>query len=186
MLKPVAAPLVNVRFKDLGLVFGGSLLVAMSAQIAIPLPWTPVPVTLQPLAVLLVGAFLGPWRGSASMFLYLLEGVAGLPVFTPIGAPGVARLLGPTGGYLISYPLAAFIIGHFADRGWTKTFRYSVPAFLLSSFVILFFGGAWMVLAGARTWSDAMTLGVLPFLPWDFLKILFAASLTSLVARKRK
>jgi biotin transport system substrate-specific component len=141
-------------------------------------------VTLQPLAVMLAGAFLGPWRGTAAMFLYLLEGAAGLPVFTPIGAPGLARLLGPTGGYLMSYPLAAFIIGVLAERGWTKTFKSAVPAFLFTSFVILFFGGAWMVLGGARTWTEALMLGVLPFLPWDILKILFAASLTSMVARK--
>ncbi|MBI4473498.1 MAG: biotin transporter BioY [Acidobacteria bacterium] len=186
MSKPVAASITGVRFQDFAFVVVGSFLVALSAQFAIPLPWTPVPVTLQPLAVLLVGAFLGPWRGAAAMFLYLLEGAAGLPVFTPMGAPGLARLLGPTGGYLMSYPFAAYLIGHFADRGWTKTFKLALPAFLLTSFVILFFGGAWMVLGGSRTLSEALMLGVLPFLPWDFLKILFAASLTSLVARKRK
>jgi len=120
------------------------------------------------------------------MFLYLLEGAAGLPVFTPIGAPGVARLIGPTGGYLMSYPLAAYLIGQFAQRGWTKTFKLAFPSFLFTSFVILFFGGAWMVLGGSRTWSEALMLGVLPFLPWDILKILFAASLTSMVARRRK
>jgi biotin transport system substrate-specific component len=143
-------------------------------------------VTLQPLAVILVGAFLGPWRGAAAMFLYLLEGAAGLPVFTPLGAPGLARLVGPTGGYLLSYPLAAYIIGHFAERGWTRTFKGALPAFALTSLVILFFGGAWLVLAGARTLPEALMLGVLPFLPWDLLKVLFAASLTSAVTRKRK
>jgi biotin transport system substrate-specific component len=143
-----------------------------------------VPVTLQPLAVMLVGALLGPWRGAAAMFLYLLEGAAGLPVFTPIGPPGVARLLGPTGGYLISYPLAAYLIGHLAARGWTKTFRSAVPAFLLTSLLILLFGVSWMVLGGSRTWHEAINLGALPFLPGDILKVFFAASLTSTLARR--
>lgn len=185
MSKPVAASLPIVRWQDLLLIIGGSLLTALSAQIAIPLPWTPVPVTLQPLAVMITGAFLGPWRGTASMFLYLMEGAAGLPVFTPMGAPGLARLMGPAGGYLMSYPLAAYLIGHFADRGWTRTFKLAFPAFLLTSFLILFFGGVWMVVGGSRTWSQAAMLGILPFLPWDLLKIFFAASLTSTVARRR-
>lgn len=159
---------------------------AISAQIAVPLPWTMVPVTLQPLAVMLVGAFLGPWRGAAAMFLYLLQGAAGMPVFTPVGAPGLARLLGPTGGYLLSYPLAAYMIGHFAERGWTGTFKRASAAFSATSLLILFFGGAWIVLSGSRTWSEALMLGVLPFLPWDFLKVMFAASLTSALARTRR
>src|SRR5262245_65227543 len=99
MPKSVATSVSAVRWHDAALIAGGSLVVALSAQIAIPLPWTPVPVTLQPLAVMLVGAFLGPWRGAASMFLYLIEGAAGLPVFTPIGTPGIAHLLGPYGAY---------------------------------------------------------------------------------------
>lgn len=168
------------------MIAGGSLLVALSAQIAIPLPWTPVPVTLQPLAVMLVGAFLGPWRGAASMFLYLIEGAAGLPVFTPIGAPGIARLIGPTGGYLLSYPLAAYVIGKFAARGWTATFGKAFAAFLLTSYLILFSGGAWMVLAGARSWYQAAVLGIVPFIAWDLLKVLFAASLTSLKSRRSR
>src|SRR5256714_3890691 len=86
----------------------GALVVAAAAQVAVPLPGTPVPMTLQPLAVLLVGGMLGPGLGAASLMLYLALGAAGLPVFTPIGLPGVARLIGPTGGYLLSYPFAAF------------------------------------------------------------------------------
>src|SRR5207249_10368368 len=85
----------------------GTALVAAAAQIAVPLPGTPVPVTLQPLAVLVVGGLLGAPLGAASLLLYLALGAAGLPVFTPFGVPGLGRLLGPTGGYLLAYPLAA-------------------------------------------------------------------------------
>lgn len=186
MSKPLAVSIVTVRWQDVLLVIGGSLLTALSAQVAIPLPWTPVPVTLQPLAVMLTGAFLGPRRGVAAMFLYLMEGIAGLPVFTPVGPPGMARLMGPTGGYLMSYPLAAHLMGHFAERGWTVKFRWAFPAFLITSYVILFFGGAWMVLGGSRTWSEALMLGIVPFIAWDLLKVLFAASLTSSVRRTRE
>src|SRR5207248_2230114 len=89
----------------------GAALVAIAAQIAIPLPGTPVPMTLQPLAVLLVGGWLGARLGAGSLIFYLALGAAGLPVFTPYGLPGVARLLGPTGGYLLAYPVAAFAVG---------------------------------------------------------------------------
>src|SRR6185436_4701400 len=88
-----------------GAVVLGTALVTLAAQIAIPLPGTPVPMTLQPLAVLLVGALLGPSLGAGSMILYLVLGAAGLPVFTPYGLPGLARLVGPTGGYLLAYPV---------------------------------------------------------------------------------
>src|SRR3954468_17071773 len=84
---------------------------ALASQVAIPLPGTPVPLTLQPLVVVLAGLVLGPMAGAASMVLYLLAGVSGLPVFAPIGAPVIARLAGPTGGYLLAYPVAAFLAG---------------------------------------------------------------------------
>src|SRR5256884_5968502 len=89
----------------------GAALVAIAAQIAIPLPGTPVPMTLQPLAVLLVGGWLGARLGAGSLIFYLALGAAGLPVFTPYGLPGVARLLGPTGGCCLSHPAAAFAVG---------------------------------------------------------------------------
>src|SRR5881397_3801379 len=90
--------------------------VAAASQIAIPLPFTPVPITLQPMLVIMAGMMLGPVAGASSMLLYLAAGAAGLPVFTPMGAPGIARLFGPTGGYLIAYPIAAFISGAIAVR----------------------------------------------------------------------
>ena len=92
-------------------VLGFAAAVAAASQIAIPLPLTPVPLTLQPMLVVLAGMLLGPVAGAASMALYLAAGAAGLPVFTPIGAPGIARFFGPTGGYLLAYPAAAWVAG---------------------------------------------------------------------------
>src|SRR5213596_3240737 len=102
----------------LGAVVLGAVLVALAAQVAVPLPGTPVPFTLQPLAVLLVGGLLGARLGALSMILYLAMGAAGLPVFTPtVPLVGVARLFGPTGGYLLAYPVAAYAVGWFSDPG---------------------------------------------------------------------
>src|SRR6266705_5296270 len=102
----------------LGAVVIGAVLVALAAQVSVPLPGTPVPMTLQPMAVLLVGGLLGARLGALSMILYLAMGAAGLPVFTPtVPLLGVARLLGPTGGYLLAYPVAAWAVGWLADPG---------------------------------------------------------------------
>src|SRR5438094_1064953 len=101
----------------LGAVVLGAVLVALAAQVAVPLPGTPVPMTLQPMAVLLVGGLLGARLGALSMILYLAMGAAGLPVFTPspLLLPGIARLFGQTGGYLLAYPIAAYATGWFSD-----------------------------------------------------------------------
>src|SRR6185312_9135569 len=103
------------RLTIVGIV-GFAAAVAAASQIAIPLPFTPVPVTLQPMLVILAGMLLGPTAGVASMVLYLAAGAAGLPVFTPLGAPGIARFFGPTGGYLLAYPAAAYVAGVLALR----------------------------------------------------------------------
>src|SRR6185437_12679538 len=109
-LKQTLAGAPPVRLSIVGIV-GFAAAVAAASQIAIPLPFTPVPITLQPMLVVLAGLWLGPAAGVASMVLYLAAGASGLPVFTPIGAPGIARFLGPTGGYLIAYPVAALVAG---------------------------------------------------------------------------
>ncbi len=116
----------------------GAAFVALAAQVAVPIPGTPVPVTLQPLAVLIVGGLLGPALGASSLVLYLLLGAAGLPVFTPIGLPGVARLIGPTGGYLLAYPLAAAVVGRLAGDGKATT-RLALAA--LAGLVVIHLGG---------------------------------------------
>src|SRR4051812_25416926 len=104
----------QTRPSTIGWTIGFTLALAAAAQITIPIPGTPVPFTLQPLVVVLAGLMLGPVAGAWSMLLYLAAGAAGLPVFSPVGLPGVARLFGPTGGYLIAYPVAAFIAGKLA------------------------------------------------------------------------
>ena len=102
--------------KDAGLVVGASVLMAVSAHVSVPLPFSPVPVTMQPLAMLLIAFFIGPRRAAAAMVAYLLEGAAGLPVFSPAGFGGIAQLIGPTGGFLMATPFAAFAAGFIARK----------------------------------------------------------------------
>lgn len=160
---------------DAALVLGGSLFIALSAQIAIPLPFSPVPVTGQTLAVLLAGALLGSRRGALAVVAYIAEGLAGLPVFAG-GAAGVTRLLGPTGGYLVGFVAAAFLVGLLAERGWDRRFGTTVAAMTLGNVVIYAIGAAWLaVFVGGL--AQAWTLGVAPFLLGDVLKIILAAIL---------
>lgn len=153
------------------LVVVGSVLTALAAQVSIPLPFTPVPITGQTFAVLLVGAALGSRRGAASMALYLAEGLAGLPVFAG-GKAGLAVLLGPTGGYLIGFIAAAFVTGWFAERGWDRRPLTTALAMVLGNVVIYLFGVSWLsVFVGV---AKAPLLGMIPFLPGDLLKIVLA------------
>ena len=156
------------------LVVGGSLLVALCAQVSVPLPFSPVPVTGQTFAVLLLGATLGARRGAAALLLYLAEGAAGLPVFAPGGLPGVARLAGPTGGYLLAFPAAAFLVGRLAEklprRWWTW-----LGAALAAEAVILAAGTAWLALLTQASWMEAARLGAWPFLPGSVAKAALVA-----------
>src|SRR2546421_216645 len=154
---------------------GGAIaLVAIAAQIAIPLPGTPVPMTLQPLAVLLVGALLGPGLGAGSMILYLALGAAGLPVFTPYGLPGLARLVGPTGGYLLAYPVAAFAVGKIAGDG-RRVARLALAA--AAGLVLIHLGGLAQLAILTGSGSGAVRLGTLPFLAGDLVKLVIAVLL---------
>jgi len=149
----------------------GAALVAAAAQVAVPIPGTPVPVTLQPLAVLLVGGLLGPRLGATSLILYLALGAAGLPVFTPYGLPGIARLVGPTGGYLLAYPVAAFAVGRLAGDGQ----RYGrLIAAACAGLALIHLGGVaqLMILTGSA--QGAVRLGTLPFLASDLGKVAIA------------
>ena len=153
----------------------GAALVALAAQVAVPIPGTPVPVTLQPLAVLIVGGLLGPALGASSLVLYLLLGAAGLPVFTPIGLPGVARLIGPTGGYLLAYPLAAALVGRFAtaDPGRTPgVARLALAA--LAGLVLIHLGGLAQLVLLTGSGAAALQLGTVPFLLSDLGKLAIA------------
>ncbi|PYS50409.1 MAG: biotin transporter BioY [Acidobacteria bacterium] len=166
------APLDLLR--SAALVIGFSLLIALSAQVAIPLPWTPVPITLQTFAVLLSGALLGSRLGTLAMIAYLIEGAGGLPFFAA-GGSGVAHLLfSPTSGYLLSYPLAAFLVGLLAERGWDRRFLTAAAAMALGSILILLSGWAW--LSRFVNASAAFQAGVAPFLIGDVVKIVFAAA----------
>jgi biotin transport system substrate-specific component len=160
---------------DAALVLAGSLLIALSAQVAIFLPFSPVPVTGQTLAVLLVGALLGSRRGSLAVLTYVLQGLAGLPVFAG-GAFGLARLLGPTGGYLVGFVAAAFLVGLLAERGWDRRVSTTAAAMTLGNLVIYATGALWLA-AFVGGLDQALAMGVAPFIPGDLLKIGAAALL---------
>ncbi|MCC6443147.1 MAG: biotin transporter BioY [Armatimonadetes bacterium] len=157
---------------DAAWVVAGSLLVALSARVAIPL--YPVPVTGQTFAVLLVGACLGSRRGTAAMLLYLLEGLAGMPVFAE-GKAGAAALLGPTGGYLLGSIPAAFVVGRLCESGWDRKLRSAAAVFLIGNILFYLVGLPW--LARFVGTGQMLSLGLYPFIPGDLLKIALATSL---------
>ncbi|HEY0605267.1 MAG TPA: biotin transporter BioY [Herpetosiphonaceae bacterium] len=149
--------------------------VALTAQIEIRLPFTPVPITGQTLGVLLTGAALGSRRGALALMLYLLEGAIGLPVFAG-GAAGFARILGPTGGYLLACPLAAGVVGLLAERGWDRRLPLAALAMLIGNLVIYLLGVSWLgFYKGILGDVSMLWAGVYPFLPGDLLKIAIAA-----------
>jgi biotin transport system substrate-specific component len=162
------------------LVAAGSMLIGLAAQIAIPLPFSPVPVTGQTLAVLVVGAALGARLGSLSVVLYVLEGLIGLPVFAG-GASGIARLAGPTGGYLVGFIFAAALVGALAERGWDRR---------ASACALAMFGGLAVIYVVGLTWlarfplqTGLLEAGLLPFLVGDAYKLIVAALGVSAAAR---
>lgn len=155
-------------------VVGFSLLTAAAAQVVVPLPFTPVPLTGQTFAVLLTGALLGPRLGALAMLAYLAEGALGLPFFRG-GASGVTHFSGATAGYLLAFPSAAYVTGRLAERGWDRRFATAAAAMALGSLVILACGWAWLALT-FKDGAAAFRLGVLPFLPGDVLKIALAAA----------
>jgi biotin transport system substrate-specific component len=156
-----------------------TILTAIAAQVSVPLPFTPVPFTFQPMLVLIGAAALGARLGAASQVLYLAAGLAGLPVFaaSPVLAQGAARLLGPTGGYLMAYPLAAFVAGALAERGFDRRYVTAVLAMICGLAVIFTGGVSWLALASqpARGWSGALSTGLVPFIVPDLVKLLVAA-----------
>ena len=152
---------------DAALVAGFSLVIALGAQVAIPLPFTPVPVTLQTLAVLLAGCLLGSGRGALAVIAYLGEGFAGLPVFSG-GTAGISHLLGPTGGYLLGFVAAAFVVGMFAERGAARSRLGTLVMLIVGNLVLYVPGVIWL---GVYTGMDrAVSLGFLPFVIGDLLK----------------
>ena len=159
-----------------------TVLTAAAAQISVPLPFTDVPFTFQPMVVLLGGLALGSRLGLASQILYLAAGVMGLPVFAASVTlpPGLLRLLGPTGGYLMSYPIAVFVVGYLAERGFDRRYLTAFLAMLAGLTVIYASGAIWLGLfvgGPAVGLATALALGVYPFVVADLMKLLVAASI---------
>jgi biotin transport system substrate-specific component len=164
------------------LVAGASALFALSAQVAIPIPHSPIPITLQPLAILLVGAALGPARASAAACLYLLEGLAGLPVFA-LGHSGPAALIGPTAGYLYAYPAASWIAGWCATRRVASS-RFCASLLMIAAIVTLYLGGwAWLAAAWGMGSRTAFIAGVAPFFMADLVKVALVVMLLPTVSQ---
>jgi biotin transport system substrate-specific component len=170
------------------LAFAATALVAACAHVSLPLPFTPVPLTLQNFAVLLVGMALGPVAGFSAMVLYLAQGAMGLPMFTPNGPAGVARLLGPTAGFLFAYPLVA------ASAGWVvramgnvgSRFMRGIVAGVVATLILFACGAGWMAallhLSAPATWHMAIA----PFLPGEIVKVTAAAGIFSAMQRWRQ
>jgi len=165
-----------------GAVLFVTALTAAAAQISVPLPFTPVPFTFQPMVVLLGGALLGPRLGAVSQVIYLALGLAGAPVFaaSPVLPQGPARLLGPTGGYLMAYPFAAYVTGWLAERGFDRRYFTAVVAMAAGLAVVFFCGVLWLARGLSATGgglSAALSAGLYPFVIADVIKLCLAASI---------
>jgi len=164
--------------RQVALVVGGSLFVALCARITIPLPFTPVPLTVQNFGVLVVGLLLGSRRGFAAMALYLAEGAMGMPVFNPTGAGGIAQLFhGATAGFLLTYPLVAWLAGYVMEHGRRNFARAAIGGFLGE--VVLFTGGlAWLAVSDAFG-RASIPLGLYWFLFAEIIKVMMAAGIAA-------
>jgi biotin transport system substrate-specific component len=173
-----------------------NVLLALCAHIVIPLPFTPVPITGQTFGVLLIAAMLGARRSAIALVFYLLEGLAGLPVFQPLGVPGPARFMGPTAGYLVAYPLAAFVTGWLVERAAAATlpraFRWQPAGAVLAGALfcgeaIIFLGGwAWLAFGMRLGWPAAFRAGVIPFVPGEIIKMALIVALLGSFAMFRR
>jgi len=170
--------------RQVALVVGGSLLVALCARITIPIPGTPVPLTVQNFGVLLVGLLLGSRRGFAALALYLAEGAMGMPVFSPIGPGGIAQLLGPTGGFLLAYPLVAWVAGYVAEHG-RKTFACAAMGGLLAE-IVLFTGGLSWLAVLTHSVALAFRLGLYWFVFAEIIKVMMAAGIAARWQRRAR
>jgi biotin transport system substrate-specific component len=169
--------------RQVAIVLGASLFVALCARITIPLPFTPVPLTVQNFGVLLVGLLLGSRRGFAALALYLAEGAMGMPVFNPTGVGGIAQLLGATGGFLLAYPLVAWLAGYVMEHGRKSFARAAVAGFLGE--VVLFTGGlAWLAVL-THSVTQAFRWGLYWFLFAEIIKVMMAAGIAARWQRTR-
>jgi biotin transport system substrate-specific component len=161
--------------RQVALVVGGSLVVALCARIMIPIPGTPVPLTVQNFGVLLVGLMLGSKRGFAALALYLAEGAMGMPVFSPGGAGGIAQMLGVTGGFLLAYPLVAWLAGFVMERG-RKSFTRAAFAGLLGEILLFTSGLTWLAVL-THSVTQAFRWGLYWFLFAEIIKVMMAAGI---------
>ena len=189
--KPLASEIANSAvssgLRGVGMIVAGSALVAVCSHIALPLWFTPVPLTLQPFAVLLLGMLMGPRLAAATLGAYLLEGAAGLPVFAPgfaLGA-GMAHLMGPTGGYLMSYPAAAALVSWLRAR-LDRGFAGAALSAATGDALILLCGFVWLATWTHAAIGSAFALAVLPFLPGEALKVAAAAGIARGLNRIRR
>lgn len=172
------------RLRKAGIVFAGTLFLAACSHISIPLGFTPVPLSLQPFGVLLLGLLLSPAMAGITLCAYLAEGAIGLPVFAP-GPVGIAHLLGPTAGYLLAYPIAAVLIG-WLQRRIARGFTGALVSAAVGDLVILFLGGIWLSLWTRASIASAFALAIAPFLPGDALKAAAAAALATAWHKQRR
>jgi biotin transport system substrate-specific component len=170
--------------KQAAVVVSASLFVALCARVTIPLPFTPVPLTLQNFGVLLVGLTLGARRGFVAMALYLIEGVSGMPVFNPTGPGGIAQLVGPTGGFLMVYPLVAGVAGLILSTG-KLTFARAAVSGLLAEIVLFASGIGWLIILTLSV-SQAVRFGFYWFIFAEIIKIMFAAAIAVRLRRTLK
>ena len=168
--------LMNTRVRDAALVLTAALLTAACAQISIPIPGSPVPVTGQTFAVLLTGAALGANRGASGQLLYVAMGLVGLPFYAD-GAHGVDVVWGATGGYLIAFPISAWVCGRLAEKRYDRTPQTALPAFLAGSLIVFAIGVPWLAVSADISLWKAIDLGFVPFIPGGILKAALAAGL---------
>jgi biotin transport system substrate-specific component len=163
--------------RQTAIVVGASLFVALCARVTVPLPFTPVPLTLQNFAVLLVGLALGSRRGFAALTLYLMEGLAGMPVFSPAGPGGLMQLLGPTGGFLMAYPFVAGIAGWILEEGKNSFARAAVAS--LAAEIYLFVAGVGWLVVLTHSFAQALRFGLYWFVFAEVIKVMSAAAVAS-------
>lgn len=165
-----------------------TLLLALCAHISILLPFTPIPITMQTFAVLVLGMVLGPLAGMGVMALYLVEGALGLPVFSPHGVGGLAQLLGPSGGYLLSYPFAALLSGALFTslKSTSKSFLASLMAAVVGDAIIIFSGALWLGVSLRLSFIRAFEVGAMPFLAGEMIKAALIAATLAALQRTQK
>ncbi len=190
-----ATPLLGNKYSTLqrvilrsGTVLAGTAFLALCAHVALPLPFSPVPLTLQTFAVLLIGLTFGPSMAGTTLALYLAEGVCGMPVFAPTGPGGMAQLMGPSGGYLLAYPIAAVCVGFVAMRLARVTPRIAanIVAGVCGTILTLALGASWLGVFTHLGASRVAMMGVFPFLPGEAVKIVAAAGIASAWTRLRR